>query len=199
MRSQMCVMQSEPTMQGEGREKTLALPCHHEVPTLTPASDSSNSSSLSGEQEHDKMFPWRHHHSCRERTTSRSSSNAVTHARTTIPKPPLPVKAVRAMNCVSSHTKTHQQLASQPERPPMPKQRSSLKRSSLKRSSTSSSEVKKVHFGDLELRNYEIVLGDHPDCSSGPPVSLNGRFAHESSGHDDSSFVFLNSITSILL
>jgi hypothetical protein len=46
----------------------------------------------------------------------------------------------------------------------------------------------------LEMRNYEIVLGDHPDCSAGPPVShifcftrfiINGRTqsSHENHSH----------------
>ena len=29
---------------------------------------------------------------------------------------------------------------------------------------------KHVSFGSLEVRKYPIVLGDHPDCSMGPPV-----------------------------
>lgn len=39
------------------------------------------------------------------------------------------------------------------------------------KTSSKTSERKHVRFGNVEMRNYEIVLGDHPDCSSGPPVS----------------------------
>lgn len=29
---------------------------------------------------------------------------------------------------------------------------------------------RKVSFGDVEIRTYPVILGDHPDCV-GPPVS----------------------------
>jgi hypothetical protein len=29
-----------------------------------------------------------------------------------------------------------------------------------------------VSFGDLEVRKYPVMLGDHPECSMGPPVSI---------------------------
>ena len=33
---------------------------------------------------------------------------------------------------------------------------------------------KRVTFGTIEFRKYPIILGDHPDCTMGPPVcSLN--------------------------
>ncbi len=30
---------------------------------------------------------------------------------------------------------------------------------------------KQVSFGDLEIRKYAVILGDHPECCMGPPVS----------------------------
>jgi hypothetical protein len=30
---------------------------------------------------------------------------------------------------------------------------------------------KHVSFGDTEVRKYPVILGDHPECSMGPPVS----------------------------
>jgi hypothetical protein len=33
-------------------------------------------------------------------------------------------------------------------------------------------EKKHVSFATLEFREYDIILGDHPDCSEGPPVSI---------------------------
>jgi hypothetical protein len=29
-----------------------------------------------------------------------------------------------------------------------------------------------VAFGSIEIREHVLVLGDHPDCSHGPPVQL---------------------------
>jgi hypothetical protein len=139
------------------------------VPTLEPSSDLSNTSIISGDcGGYGKLHHWLHDDAepVTNTCTSRSSSHAVTHARTTIPKPLLPIKAVRAMNCV--HSKTQHQIIPATEQA---LQTAVVKPSSLKRSSTSNSEQKKVRFGDLQMRNYEIVLGDHPDCSSGPPVS----------------------------
>jgi len=47
---------------------------------------------------------------------------------------------------------------------------------SLLRKSSSFSELdqlkKRVHFGDIEVREYGVTLGDHPDCVRGPPISL---------------------------
>lgn len=34
------------------------------------------------------------------------------------------------------------------------------------------STTKNVSFGDLEVRKYPVMLGDHPECSMGPPVSI---------------------------
>lgn len=31
---------------------------------------------------------------------------------------------------------------------------------------------KRVSFGDLQMRKYPVILGDHPECTMGPPVSL---------------------------
>jgi hypothetical protein len=30
---------------------------------------------------------------------------------------------------------------------------------------------KRVSFGELEIRKYPLILGDHPECCMGPPVS----------------------------
>jgi hypothetical protein len=38
-------------------------------------------------------------------------------------------------------------------------------------SSSSLDSKKKVGFGDIECRRYPFQLGDHPECSMGPPVS----------------------------
>ena len=35
---------------------------------------------------------------------------------------------------------------------------------------------KKVSFGLVEFRHHPIIMGDHPDCSQGPPVSLSNSF-----------------------
>lgn len=29
-----------------------------------------------------------------------------------------------------------------------------------------------VRMGEIEIRTYPVILGDHPDCSSGPPVTI---------------------------
>ena len=36
--------------------------------------------------------------------------------------------------------------------------------------SSKAAENRQVSFGKLEVRYYPIILGDHPDCSEGPPV-----------------------------
>ena len=38
--------------------------------------------------------------------------------------------------------------------------------------SSSSSYTKEVAFGELEIREYALCLGDNPSCSSGAPVTL---------------------------
>jgi len=173
----MCVVHGEPRHVGVDENKTFALPADDgTLSTLEPASDSSNTSS---EEFHHKKYSWRNspkavtHPDCTIVSTkapSRASSHAVTHARTKVPKPLLPIKAVRAMNCVHAKAQHQVVLAERSVTPP----RSALKQSS---SSSSSSEQKKVHFGNLEMRNYAIVLGDHPDCSSGPPVSIGWEYS----------------------
>lgn len=163
----MCAVQGDPpSSTTDDKIPSFSLPKddNDAYPSLVPASDTSNSTgsvNSVNEAEHHKLFSWRRRH---QTTPSRASSHSVTYARTKVPEIPLPIKAVRAMNCVySSHGKPSAEQ--QHYRPPLTPKRSSLKHSD------SSNEQKRVHFGNLEMRNYEIVLGDHPDCSSGPPVS----------------------------
>merc|ERR1711862_243674 len=45
--------------------------------------------------------------------------------------------------------------------------------------SSSSEEIlhcKSVAFTNISVRNYNITLGDHPDCSYGPPICLSWDF-----------------------
>ena len=35
---------------------------------------------------------------------------------------------------------------------------------------TTTKKKKRVTFGNIEFRKYPIILGDHPDCTIGPPV-----------------------------
>lgn len=74
-------------------------------PPLVPSSDCSNSTgsfSSGNEADHHLLVSWRHHHHLNKTAPSRASSHAVTSARTKAPEPPLPIKAARAMKCVSS-------------------------------------------------------------------------------------------------
>jgi len=34
----------------------------------------------------------------------------------------------------------------------------------------------KVSFSDMNIHEYDIALGDHPECSCGPPISLGWNF-----------------------
>jgi hypothetical protein len=149
-------------------------------PPLVPSSDWSNSTgsfSSGNEADHHLLVSWRHNHHLNKTAPSRASSHAVTSARTKAPEPPLPIKAARAMKCVSSsHHKPPPPPPSKAEpnrdgRPQLTPKRSSLKKSD------SSNEQKRVYFGNLEMRKYEIVLGDHPDCSSGPPVAIGWEYS----------------------
>ena len=176
----------------EGCKKSVTLPlkdsCYETLPSLVPTSDSSSNSEGSG-------FAVMRRANTQGRVTharatapipsnktpptvTRSQCSAVTHARTTAPKPPLPVMAARAaMKCAEAGASCHHSVPHAPEPLPPPASPclpSSLKPSRLSSSSERSSSDGKPHvsFGDLEVRNYAVVLGDHPDCSSGPPVSV---------------------------
>ena len=77
--------------------------------------------------------------------------------------------------------------------PPAPA-RSSLKRSSYKSSNTSNQKAKdnvveantvepsmkrNISFTNIEIREYGLTLGDHPNCSVGPPVQLSWNVESE--------------------
>jgi hypothetical protein len=50
-------------------------------------------------------------------------------------------------------------------------------KSLLKRSEDSSGSLKRsVSFSNLEIREYEVALSDHPDCSYGPPIQLDWEY-----------------------
>lgn len=47
-------------------------------------------------------------------------------------------------------------------------------------SSCSSSEsTKSVQFHTIEIREYNVIVGDNPCCSSGPPISLGWHYNQE--------------------
>lgn len=46
---------------------------------------------------------------------------------------------------------------------------------------TTSASRRRVKFTDLHIREYRQVLGDHPCCSSGPPVSLGWDYSPHTS------------------
>lgn len=63
-----------------------------------------------------------------------------------------------------------------------PSQRSSpSKRSRSNSDSAVSSEAKHVSFDRLSIREYDLVLGDHPCCTDGPPVSLGWQYTESPS------------------
>jgi hypothetical protein len=50
-------------------------------------------------------------------------------------------------------------------------------------------EMPRVGFGSIEIREHALVLGDHPDCSNGPPVQLGWECQHTTFQHlDDYEF-----------
>lgn len=53
-------------------------------------------------------------------------------------------------------------------------------------SSDSSTTRNRVSFNHVEIREYEITLGDHPCCSSGPPISLSWNYYQY--GHQEIPF-----------
>jgi hypothetical protein len=47
--------------------------------------------------------------------------------------------------------------------------------------STNSNETKIVQFSTIEIRDYSLCLGDHPDVNRGAPVSLDWEYQSEQS------------------
>ena len=47
--------------------------------------------------------------------------------------------------------------------------------------STKSNETKSVQFSTIEIRDYSLCLGDHPDVNRGAPVSLDWEYESEQS------------------
>jgi len=43
-------------------------------------------------------------------------------------------------------------------------------------SDESSSVIKQLSFKDVTIREYGLTVGDHPSCSSGPPLSLDWKY-----------------------
>ena len=138
----------------------------HTLRTLDPASDSSSGS------DEGTLSPGGRNLASTTIAPAKvkmAQTRAVTNARACAPKPPLPIQAVRAMsNCSNLKRGQVKTAIPQVER----KMQDSLqeKPSSFKRCRPPTDADKHVSFGDLEIRHYGIVLGDHPDCSSGPPV-----------------------------
>ena len=42
-------------------------------------------------------------------------------------------------------------------------------------SDNDSEDDKHVRFGSIEIRCYPVILGDHPECAAGPPVSTSSE------------------------
>mmetsp|Transcript_29007 Transcript_29007/g.34473 ORF Transcript_29007/g.34473 Transcript_29007/m.34473 type:complete len:175 (-) Transcript_29007:209-733(-) len=43
-------------------------------------------------------------------------------------------------------------------------------------SSSSDDETQHVHFQSVEIREYDMILGDHPSSHNGPPVTLDWEY-----------------------
>lgn len=43
---------------------------------------------------------------------------------------------------------------------------------------------KRVTFSSLQIRGYSQVLGDHPCCTNGPPISLGWKYMYQEDFHD---------------
>lgn len=153
-----------PSVQQDKKSAVFSLSNDNDtIPTLVPASDSS---SLSDEG------PLSRGGGNLAVTTTPvvkvAPTRAVTNARACAPKPPLPIQAVRAISNKCGQVKTVKTATPQDEG--TAQDALQTKPSSLKRRRPPTDTEKHVSFGDLEIRHYGIVLGDHPDCSSGPPV-----------------------------
>jgi hypothetical protein len=46
-------------------------------------------------------------------------------------------------------------------------------------SSCSSESIKSVQFDSIQIREYNIIMGDNPSCSSGPPISLGWQYSQK--------------------
>lgn len=75
-----------------------------------------------------------------------------------------------------------------PEAVKMSVQKKRVRKSSMKRlgfekedDATKSNEAKSVQFSTIEVRDYSLCLGDHPDVNRGAPVSLDWEYESEQS------------------
>ena len=59
----------------------------------------------------------------------------------------------------------------------------------LKKEHSNSDEKKKVSFGTVSVRDYDMILGDHPCCSYGPPMTIDWDYLeYEDLNVDDYEF-----------
>lgn len=137
----------------------------HTLPTLVPASDSSSGSDEGTLSQRGKNLAVTSI-STATAVVKVAPTRAVTNARAFAPKPLLPIRAMR--NC--AHLTCGQLKTAIPQDEGTIPDALQQKPSSLKRLRPPKDTEKHVTFGDLEMRHYPIILGDHPDCSSGPPV-----------------------------
>lgn len=51
-----------------------------------------------------------------------------------------------------------------------------------------------VRFGTITIRDYDIILGDHPACSYGPPITISWEY-HENDPQDVHEYEVENALT----
>ncbi|KAI2508616.1 hypothetical protein MHU86_5799 [Fragilaria crotonensis] len=57
--------------------------------------------------------------------------------------------------------------------------------SSASSSSSTASSLRKVHFGRVKTRYYQLILGDHPHCSDGLPLTFGWTYHDCDDDNDD--------------